>query len=121
MRGLTRTRGYWGPFVVGVMACLVLSGLARTPVVTGGWLDLVWFVLVLAVFGAVAAVAGGPASATWGGALAGLAGLLVSWVLVNVAMGYVGMSEFATFLGVTGLVLGVPYLAGYRLTWVVQR
>ena len=120
MRGLTRTRAYWGPFLLGVMASLVLWGLAQTSLVTSSWLDLVWVVLVLAAFGAASAVAGGPVPA-WGGALAGLAGLLVAWVVINVGLGYVGMSEFPTFLGVTALMLGVPYLAGYGLSWVVKR
>lgn len=119
MDPLTRTR--WGPFMVGVVASLVIWGLTQTPVVSGGWIDLVWLALILVALGAASAVVGGLAHAAWGSALAGLAGLLVAWVVINLRMGYVGTAWFVPFLLVALLFLGVPYLAGYWLAWVVQR
>jgi hypothetical protein len=110
--------------MVGMLACLVLWGIYQVLGSTGGWLDLLPALLVSAVAGAVSVVAGRPAHAAWNGALAGLAGLLVPWVVINLVMGYtapVWTAEFAMYLGAMALLLGAPYLAGYLLSWVVER
>jgi hypothetical protein len=52
MHPLARARAYWGPFVVGVVASLVTWGLTQTPVVSGGWIDLVWLALIVVALGA---------------------------------------------------------------------
>lgn len=125
MRGLTETRMYWAPCAVGVVASLVVWGISQTPVVTGDWFDLVWLTLMLAVFGAVSVVAGGTAHATWGGALAGLAGLVISDIVINLGMGSVTHDvltvDFAGFLSAGVLALGVPYLLGYFLARAAAR
>jgi hypothetical protein len=109
MHRLTRTRAYWGPFLLGMLTCLLLWGVAQTNIPTGGWVDLVPGLLLITAAGAVSAVVARPSHAAWGGALAGLAGLLASWVVINLGMGYVApvwTVEFATFLGVITLLVG---------------